>query len=263
VEVSKANNVGPVALRSVWTEVGGLRLHSRVCAEAAPAGRLPVVLVHGLSVSSRYLAPTASHLAPWRPVYAPDLPGFGQSPRPRGVPDVAALAGWLAAWMDAMGLPRAVLLGNSMGCQIIVDLAVRQPRRVAAAVLVGPTMDRHARSGVVQAWRLLRDGLGESLASIVTQAGDYARFGPVRTIRTLRLALADRIERKLPAVAAPALVVRGEHDPIAPQRWCEEVAALLPRGELQVIPRAPHALNYDFPAALSAATLAFLARHPE
>jgi pimeloyl-ACP methyl ester carboxylesterase len=140
---------------------------------------------------------------------------------------------------------------------------MRQPARVAAAVLVGPTMDRRARRPLAQIWRLLRDGRRESLAAILTQSGDYIRFGGLRTLRTLRLALADPIERKLPAVAAPTLVVRGEHDPIAPVAWCAEVAGLLPRGELLEIPGAPHALNYDFPGELSRATRAFLSRHPQ
>lgn len=252
-----------VPLRSIRLSVRGLPLHARICEAAANAGAPPIVLVHGLSVSSRYLAPTAEALAPWHAVYAPDLPGFGLSPRPRGLPGVPELAGWLADWMDAAGLPRAVLLGNSMGCQIIVDLAARQPARVAAAVLVGPTMDRRARRPLTQIWRLLRDSRRESLASILTQAGDYMRFGPLRTLRTLGLALADPIERKLPALSAPALVVRGEHDPIAPRAWCAEVAGLLSRSQLLEIPGAPHALNYDFPDELARATRAFLARHPQ
>lgn len=250
-------------LMPVWAEVDGLRLFARISARPASPVLLPVVLVHGLSVSSRYMVPTARQLVPHRAVYAPDLPGFGKSEKPSAPLDIPALADALLAWMDAFGLQRAVMLGNSMGCQIIAELALRAPTRLAAAVLVGPTMDRKALSMLGQAWRLLRDGPHEPLSSILTQGSDYVRFGFRRTLRTLRYALADRIEQKLPHMRMPTLVIRGEHDPIAPQRWAEELERLLPHGELLVIPNAPHALNYVTPGPLVRATLAFLANHPE
>jgi len=224
-------------------------------------GLLPIVLVHGLSVSSRYMVPVARRLAPHRDVYAPDLPGFGLSARPPRALTIAELAAALLAWMDALGLGRAIMLGNSMGCQIIAEAGAAEPERLAAAVLVGPTADRRARTILGHGWRLLRDLRHESLASIVTQGSDYLRFGPLRTIVTLRYALADAIERKLPLLRVPVLLVRGEHDPIAPQPWLEELAALTAESELRVIPGGPHAVNYDRPDELAAAVLAFLARH--
>ena len=87
-----------------------------------------------------------------------------------------------------------------------------------------------------------------------------ACFGPRRTLATLRHALAHRIEDKLPPLRAPVLLVRGEHNSIAPQPWLEELAALTPGSELLVLPGAPHALNYDRPEALARATFDFLAR---
>jgi pimeloyl-ACP methyl ester carboxylesterase len=86
------------------------------------------------------------------------------------------------------------------------------------------------------------------------------RFGPWRTLATLRYALAHHIERKLPLLRAPALLVRGQHDTICPQPWLEELAALTPGSELLVLPGAPHALNYDQPQALAVAMFDFLAR---
>ncbi|NJN19511.1 MAG: alpha/beta hydrolase [Oscillochloris sp.] len=251
-----------VALHSVYSQVNGLRIHARI-AEVAPAGsaRLPIVLVHGLAVSSRYLAPTGRQIGLKRWVYAPDLPGFGASDRPNRVLDIPALAAALLDWMDARGLETAVMLGNSLGCQIIVDVGFRSPQRLAAAILVGPTPDPAARSVLAHAWRLARDVPRESLSSILTQGSDYLRAGFRRTLATMRYALADPFEHKLPLVAAPTLVVRGEHDPIAPQRWCAQVADRLPHGELLMIPAAPHALNHVRPVPLARATLDFLARN--
>lgn len=126
--------------------MGGLRIHARASGNPAPKGRIAVVLVHGLVVSSRYMVPIAERLAPYNRVFAPDLPGFGRSERPLQALDVAGLSDALSNWMGEVGLERAALVGNSMGCQVIADLAVRYPARVARAVLQGPTMDPKGRS---------------------------------------------------------------------------------------------------------------------
>jgi pimeloyl-ACP methyl ester carboxylesterase len=60
-------------------------MHARTNARP-PLGDLPaVVLVHGMVVSSRYMAPLASHLAPYARVHAIDLPGYGMSHKPESI----------------------------------------------------------------------------------------------------------------------------------------------------------------------------------
>lgn len=233
-------------LESIWNRVNGCRMHARV---ARRSGResLPVVLVHGLGVSSRYLVPTAVRLGETYQVYAPDLPGFGRSESPKRSLSIEQLADSLVAWMDAVGLDRAALIGNSLGCQIIVDLAVRYPQRAARAVLLAPTIDPHARTAPRQILRLLRDIPRESPSVILLVAMDYLTCGPVRLWQTFRHALRDPIEGKLSRVRCPTLVVRGTRDPIVPQQWAEEAARLLPDGRLVNIPGGPHAANYTMP----------------
>lgn len=249
-------------LQSVWTTEGALRMHTRLSVNAVSLDRVPVCLIHGLSVSSRYMVPTAVRLAPHYRVYAPDLPGFGKSAQPQHILNVPELADALVRRMDAFGLDRAVLVGNSLGCQIIVDLAVRYPKRVAATVLIGPTMDSHGRTMLEQARRLFIDGVCyEPLSSILTQGYDYCIAGPRRTLVTLHYALEDKIELNLPHVVAPTLVIRGSNDPIVPQRWAEEITAMLPNGRLFVIPGAPHAANFDTPVQIVRAVLTFLGMH--
>ena len=72
------------------------------------------------------------------------------------------------------------------------------------------------------------------------------------------MALEDRIEDKLPRIQAPTLVVRGEHDPLVPQRWAEEVVRLLPRGDFIVLRGLGHTVNYTAPAEFVAAIRPFL-----
>ena len=227
--------------------VDGWRLHARVSVEPVPADAPAVVLVHGLGVASTYMVPTAVRLAPKYRVYAPDLPGFGHSDKPPEALDIPELADALVAWMDAAGLERAVVIGNSLGCQIIVDTAVRHPERVQRSVLQGPTIDRNARTLRQQVGRALLDVLREHPSQPLVQTRDYAKFGLRRSLQTFRFAVEDRIEEKLRLVRAPTLVVRGGRDPIVSQRWVEEVTRLLPEGQLVVIPGAPHTLNYSTP----------------
>ncbi len=245
-------------LHSIYTTIAGRTIHTRVVLDVEPHA-LPIVLVHGLSVSSRYMVPLAEALAPHRRVYAPDLPGFGLSEKPRDILDVPQLAVALCDWMDYFALDRAVLVGNSMGCQIIAALANSSPERVVRAVFNGPTVDRAGRNLVEQARRLALDGLREPLTSVLTQLSDYGRAGPRRTIRTMQHALRDPLEARVPHMFMPVLVTRGQRDVIAPRRWCEELTALLPNGRLLEFPGSPHATNYADPQPLAQAIIDFTA----
>jgi 2-hydroxy-6-oxonona-2,4-dienedioate hydrolase len=218
----------------------------------------PVVLVHGQIISSRYMVPTAERLASQFRVLAPDLPGFGHSDKPRRILCVPELAEALGAWMNAIGLRRAALVGNSLGCQIAVDLAVRRPELVEALVLCGPTIDRHARTASAQVIRWLRDWPGERGSLALAHLRDFAHAGFRRSLGTFRCTLADRIEDKLPLVQARTLVVRGSRDTIVPQAWAEEVTSLLPEGRLKVIRDAPHCPNYSTPGPFADIVASFL-----
>lgn len=87
---------------------------------------------------------------------------------------------------------------------------------------------------------------------------DYARAGLTRVIRTIKIALNDRIEDKLPHIGAPTLVVRGEDDVLVSQRWAEDVCRLLPHGELAVVPGTAHTMNYTSPDVFVSAIRPFL-----
>lgn len=245
-------------MKTTLTAVNGLGMHARVSGGGASGGP-PVVLVHGLVVSGRYMVPLMDELASSHAVYAPDLPGFGRSEGPARALDVAGLADALAAWMRAVGLRRVVLVGNSMGCQVIVCLVARHPGLVEKVVLQGPVMDPRARTMPPQIGRFLLDTLREPPALIAIESLDLLRAGAGRSLLTFRHALKDPIEERLPRMRVPALVVHGSRDRISPRRWAEEVARLLPDGRLVELPGAPHAANYSAPAEFARAVRSFLA----
>jgi pimeloyl-ACP methyl ester carboxylesterase len=204
----------------------------------------PVVLVHGLAVSSRYFAPLIRELARTRTVVAPDLPGYGRSATPPRPLDIPQLADALDEWLELTGVAPAPLVANSLGCQVAVDLALRRPERVTRLVLLGPTMDPAAPSIVRQAARLALDTLREPPGLWLVETIDYLRMGPRRTICTARLALADPFAEKVSRLPHPALVIRSGRDAIVSQAWAERIVRLLPDGRLGVIPGEPHAAHW-------------------
>jgi pimeloyl-ACP methyl ester carboxylesterase len=62
----------------------------------------------------------------------------------------------------------------------------------------------------------------------------------------------------LPRIEVPALVVRGERDPMVPQNWAEKAVALLPKGRLVIIPGAAHTVVYFAPKQLTQVVRSFL-----
>jgi 2-hydroxy-6-oxonona-2,4-dienedioate hydrolase len=233
---------GTPAATSRRIAVDGLGVHTWV------AGRgQPVVLVHGYGVSGRYMLPLAGALAESFSVYTLDLPGFGRSDKPPAPLGIDGLAVALASSLDALGLERPVFVANSLGCQIVTELAVRRPERVGPLALIGPTVDPEQRKARRQVFNGLRDAAREPLSLLAVAARDDAVCGGRTLLATARSALADRIEERLPLIEQPTLVLRGEKDGFVGAGWAEQVAGLLPSGRLVVVPDEPHAVHYTRP----------------
>jgi pimeloyl-ACP methyl ester carboxylesterase len=243
-------------LEDVWRNVGRHRVFARESTGAirdAP----PVVLVHGWGMSSSYFIPTAEWLAATFDVYAPDLLGHGRSDTPDVPRDVAGLARALLDWLDVMQLDRVSLVGHSMGCQIAVEAALQQPGRVDRLVLIGLTPDPQGRSKAEQFRRFAIGGAYERPSLNNHMIKDYSRMGR-RLVPEFRFMLKDPIEHKLPQVTARVMLVRGEKDPVVPQRWMDEAARLVRAERVAVIPGWGHAVNFSAAEELVAAIQPFL-----
>lgn len=246
-------------LESQWTAVAGARIHARV-STSAPTEMPPIVLVHGLGLSSRYMVPTAQLLAEDFHVYTVDLPGFGCSAKPEGALAVGELAAALVAWLTETRLEGSVVVANSFGCQVAAELVIARPDLVHGLVLLAPTVDPDARSIARSALRWLLTVVWErpSLQRVI--ARDYRDAGLRRVWDTAQFALDDRIETKLARIGAPVLVVRGSRDRVVSQRWAEHAAALAPEGRLTVVRGAPHCLNFSAPEEVAALIATFARR---
>ncbi|MGW3353171.1 alpha/beta fold hydrolase [Nonomuraea rubra] len=217
-----------------------------------------VVCVHGAGVSSRELLPFVEAMGELREAWSVDLPGFGHSDKPAEPLTLPALADAVAGWVAETGLERPCLLGGSFGCQVVVEVAVRHPGRVGALVLVGPTVDPHARSPMRLVGQWLRNSVRESPRMAPLNIADYRDAGLRRVLATFGISMRDRVEDKLPHVSVPALVVRGGKDRMVSQAWAEQVTRLLPRGRLAVADGLPHMVPYRDPRGLARLVAAFL-----
>jgi pimeloyl-ACP methyl ester carboxylesterase len=212
----------------------------------------PVVHIHGFAISGEYLMPTARRLAKRWANVVPDLPGYGRSQRRGLVLDIPALARALVSVLDAFVIERAVLVGNSMGCPIGLEVAHTAPERVHRLVLVSPAGGEHNQPLLRALGQLARDGVRESTRMLPVAVPDYVRFGPVNGLRLFReLTRYPSLERLI-STPVPTLAALGGRDPLmaSPAR-VREVARLSPEHlTVALIEKAAHALNFSHPEEL-------------
>ena len=212
------------------------------------------VLVHGIGVSSRYFHPTALELARFGTVWLVDLPGHGAAPDPRREVTIDDHARALNAFVRETANP--VLVGHSMGAQVVASVAEQFPDATDHIVLMAPTMPPRYRSRGT-AIALLAKNMTRERPSVfgITSTDVVFRAGIPFTLRQLRHLVADRIEHRLPKIAAHTLVLVGERDPIVPIDWARECADLA-HAELAVVGGA-HVIMHSAPAEVAE----LIARH--
>jgi len=222
--------------RGRWTDVRGLRIHDQA-RDGGP--EMPVVFLHGLAVSHRYLMPTARALPHRHPVVVPDMPGFGHSDKPGRAYDVEEHAEHLGAWLDALRLGRVCLVGHSFGAEVAARLCVRRPELAGALVLASPTADPRARTRRRQIARWLADMLVEQPWQAPILARDVADAKPWRVVATLGHSVRNSIEDDLRRLPVPPLVLGGSLDSVAPLLWRARAAAIS-GGTVVTVPQAAH-----------------------
>ena len=221
---------------------------------------VPIVHLHGFGISGAYLMPTARALAGRWVNVVPDLPGYGHSQRREHVLDISALAEAVVAVLDTLAIEKAVLLGNSMGCPVSLEVAHAAPERVDRLVLVSPAGGEHNQPLVRALGQLAKDGLRESPRMLPVAVPDYLRFGPINGLRLFRaMTLYPSLERLVHS-PVPTLAVLGGRDPLLPSpARVREVARLSPEGlSVVLVEKGAHALNFSHPDDLAAAIGAWL-----
>lgn len=221
-----------------------------------PDTDLQYVLVHGIGVGHHYFAPLASALVGSGPgegtggVHVLELPGFGATPAPAEPLTIAQLAAVVVAYVRETGLDRPVLVGHSMGAQVVIEAALQAPALVGPVVSIGGVVDPGSRSPVRQGLRLLADFLVETPSANWAVLQDYVRTGPRRFLETVPIMLGYRTEEAVVRLRSPLLVLRGDRDPVARRDWTDQLARLAPVGRFVEIPGA-HVVMYTRPGAVA------------
>ncbi|MCX5195374.1 alpha/beta fold hydrolase [Streptomyces sp. NBC_00249] len=235
----------------------------------------PVVLLHGAGMDSRLWDGVVAELARHHDVIRYDARGLGRS-TPPGEPfsDVEDLR----AVLDHFGLRRASLVGLSMGGETALDFALAHPERVTALALVGASVSGHVwpRSPELSAYATARRErqtatLAELELSIWAAMGRTAPGGGL--IETMVASNAERrvvseehcvvppardAEPHLADIAAPTLVIHGDHDHPEIAVIAERLAADIPGARAETIPDADHYLPLRTPGRLTELLLSHL-----
>jgi pimeloyl-ACP methyl ester carboxylesterase len=228
--------------------------------------RLPILFLHGLGCSCTVWLPTINEMARRGlgcSLITPDLPGYGRSPGPPEALGIDELADWITRFLDAEGVARVHVAGNSMGCQVGLALARRHPERVGALVLQGPTTGTRYVPGWRYVGGLLVDAFMETIPYNLCLLTMYMQMGPVRYLATSKKMLDDDPWAEINRVRAPTLVVRGGYDAIVSDFIARRLTAALPDAVYTPLDSEAHAIEFNNPPLFVDSLMAFLVRSEE
>lgn len=222
---------------------------------AGSSSELHFVLVHGIGVASRYWARLVPPLARSGTVHVLELPGFGSAPQPREALSVPELASVVTAYCRFAELDGPVLVGHSMGAQIVVEASVQDPELGFVVVAIAPVVDPQAPTALRQGLRLLHDFVHEPPAANLAVWRDYVRTGPRYFLASLPHMLRYRLEEAAARLEVPLLVLRGSRDPIVPLSWAQQLCRIAPQSRVVTVHGAPHAVHFTHAEEVAAEIL--------
>ncbi|WP_116451870.1 alpha/beta fold hydrolase [Blastococcus litoris] len=238
-------------------------------------GSPPLVLLHGWAGSRRSFAALLPLLPPALRTVTVDLRGHGDADKPSTGYDLPTLAGDAVAVLDALDLPRAVLVGVSSGGYVAQQVAVDAPERVAGLVLAGAPRSLRGRPPFADELDRISDPVDPGWArAFVGGFTDLDRlpawYVDVMVEDALRLPAAvwsasfEGLVRSRPptddaVITAPALVVSGARDELLAREHTAALVAAVPGAEWIEYPDTGHLVLEEQPDWLAADIAAFVA----
>jgi pimeloyl-ACP methyl ester carboxylesterase len=253
---------------------GGRRLHlatgitTAVTEQGDPHRSPPVLLLHSWTGSRRSFAALLPRLPDSVRAVAADLRGHGDADKPPNGYELPELAADVVALLDALEIPRAVLVGASSGGYLAQQVAVSAPHRVAGLLLAGaphdlrgrpPFADELARitDPVDPAWaRRFTAGLTD-LYQLPSWYVDTMVEDALRLPTDIWLAAFEGFNRARPptdgaTITAPTLVVSGARDRLLGREQTAALLAAIPGAEWIEYPDTGHLVLEEEPAQLAA-----------
>jgi non-heme chloroperoxidase len=242
-----------------------------------PSG-VPVVLLHAIADSWRSFELVLSDLPASIHAYALTQRGHGDASRPARGYQSRDFAADLAAFMDALHIEAAVIVGGSSGGFIARRFAIDHPGRTLGLVLLGSPATLRDKPGVLEMWDstiskltdpispdLVREFVEGTLTQPVPQAfletivQENLKVPARVWIATFEGLLEDDSLMELDKIKAPTLVVWGDQDAILAQSDQETLAAAITGSRLLVYPGAGHAFYWEDPGRVASDLAAFIA----
>lgn len=231
-------------MREETIDVAGLRMHFY---SAGMRGD-PIVLVHGLGSSAETWGPLMWLLSKDFLVYAPDMPGFGKTPiAPEGV-NISTHVLYLERFLDALGHPRVILAGNSLGGWIVTRFAVEHPERAQHLYLLNSAGLR--REGLNSPYAVDRDSARRSIEYIYGRSLPLPGFVLDAVVRNSQQPAyagfihgydpSEELDNVLAQVKTPTTIIWGEQDGLFTVSIAHEFHAAISNAELVLLPGAAH-----------------------
>jgi pimeloyl-ACP methyl ester carboxylesterase len=210
----------------------------------APAARPPLVLVHGAGGSHLHW-PAHLRRLDGAPVYAFDLPGHGHSGG-AGYSSIAEYSNLLAAWRQALALPRFVLVGHSMGSAIALSFALNHPDNLTGLVLIGASSRLPVAPAILNGIQQDFDATAELITNLCygPATSPTKRQKNVEFLRKVgaQVLLGDYlacndfdVTDRLAELRTPTLIIGALHDKMTPARLSERLQQRIAGSELHLL----------------------------
>jgi pimeloyl-ACP methyl ester carboxylesterase/putative sterol carrier protein len=261
-------------VEQVDVNANGVRISTYIY---GPPDGPPVLLLHGLGATKVSWLPNLTDLAETYRLIVPDLPGHGESEKPRTDYTPRYYARVMRKLLEAVDIEQASVIGNSMGGRVALELAARSPDRVKSLALLAPAVPglrvRYllgffkvipSEIGMIPfpvRERLMRFVLGQLFVdpSVLTESARAAaadEFIRVYATPEARMAFLDSLRHvvteapkpfwaRMRRVRQPALVVWGEKDRLLPVRLAPKLADALPNSELVIMSNVGHVPQFE------------------
>jgi pimeloyl-ACP methyl ester carboxylesterase len=254
------------------------RVHYYEAESRIPGGGIPLVLVHGLADRDESWAPMLERLKrSGFHVYAPDLLGYGRSPKPSDSDySISTQEQFVSDFIQSIGLQKPDVGGWSMGGWIVLKLALDHPDVVDRVVIYDSAGIHHQ---VVGGPQIFHPTNGAELQQLADLLEPHAKPMPAFVVRDALRTLGegqwvvdrsmasmqtgnDLLDTRLGGLTEPLLIVWGGDDALLPLSIGQQMHALDPRSELDILQGCGHLEPKTCPDRAAAVTVDFLKENP-
>jgi pimeloyl-ACP methyl ester carboxylesterase len=254
------------------------RVHYYEAESRIPGGGIPLVLVHGLADRDESWAPMLERLKrSGFHVYAPDLLGYGRSPKPADSDySISTQTQFVADFIQAIGLQKPDVGGWSMGGWIVLKLALDHPDMVNRVVIYDSAGIHRQVGGGTQIFHPTNEAELQHLADllepnqkplpsfVLRDALRHIAEGQWVVDRSMDSMQSgkDLLDARLGTLTKPLLIVWGSDDQLLPLSIGEQMHGLVPQSELDILQGCGHLAPKTCPDRTAAVTVDFLKENP-